>query len=895
MYLSTALSKSNKATVKDISIHSYRDGGIKNHQLSEAVYNFTALEKLYISGDFTPLSPKIAHLQSLQHLTIESNILKELPEEIGLLKNLVSLSIRGKERTQLPKSLCNLTKLKSLDIWRSPKITTLPHSLSQLPNLEHISIYWGNTTDLTAFNTGFKALKTFYISESPLDKQSVLPIFQLKQLEKLSITESRLSTIPIEILNLKKLNSLILTKNKLEIIPTFIEQLSTLEILNFEENQILEFPAFLSNKSSIQRIGWKKNLFGKYDKALLSFPIQVTNPYVKVGESSKYRSFIEQVKAQNFSSNALDLFFNIQSNHSLKKDLFKRADFIEILSFEDKTFRTTVINQLLHYEKAVFEDHPLNSDTALFVFGKPTLSKSEIRSILKEKGISYQTKIDSSTTHLLVGNSGIKDYSLLANSKYTLISQQAFQQYANAVTKPYLLEEENKDNLTHISSLLLSTNPENQSLGLELLKGGGTPKELLTELFTIFKFSEDKKVTAKAKKLLNANASTKVLEKLKLRINLRIVKDSYNTGNKLEELTEGSQLEVWKIAQYAYQYRPKIWAPQIPLGLKNAPKDIAISFLISAVQQQINAGVYTIEPNLLPYIDLLYQNCNFLKFIKFNRLAKNIDGISALTSLERITFYFIENAHFPNDLHLLPKLKSVDFTRTTTEDWSSVLKQLAQISTLKNFSLWSSMEAGLHPDLVKLQSLEYFSCYNVSLQKESTEILAQLPHLTRLDVSSSSPNLDERYLLLKNLQELRFHNATAYKVTPRIAELKKLSSLLLEGAVGLPSNTPLMPQLEELYIKTDYKAPYPIRTEQVKCFINLKRLTIRGNAEDLKTMLLHFPKLEYLELFHNKIELDDLMNVLKQLPQLKTFKRYLPAPELASLQNALPHLEIKIA
>lgn len=890
MLLNTALSKKNKTTVKYISVDQY--SGIRNHQLSEKVYEFTALEKLSLSGDFTILSSKIANLQDLQKLTISSNILKELPEEIGLLKNLVYLSIRGMELSQLPKSIYKLKKLRSLSISDSPKITVLPAGLSQLPNLENISIYWGNTTDLTAFNSGFEALKELTIAKSSLDDQAALPIFKLKNLRHLSITKSRLTSIPPDILNLKNLNTLVLKENKIEEIPAFIAQLSSLESLNFEENQLIKFPAFLSKMPAIQHLGWKNNSFGKYDKTLLDFPVKVTNPYDKVGEASKYRSFITKVKAQNFSAKALALFFKIQSNQPLEKELFKRADFIEILSFEDKNFRTTVIHQLLDYEKETFGAKTLQSDSALLVLGKTTLTKGEIRAILKEKGVTYQTKISPSTTHLLIGTVALKDYNLLANPAYTLISQQAFQQYSNAITKPYLLEDDNKDNLAQISSLLLSTNAENQSLGLELLKGGGTPKELLTELFIIFKLSEDKKVAAKAKQLLMANAPTEILEKIKLRINLRMIKDAYSTKDKLEELTEGTQLEVWKIAQYAYLYKPEIWARKIPLGLKNAPKKVAASFLLNAVQQQLHIGVYTIEPSLLPYINLLYESCAFLKEIKFNQAAKNIDGIAALSKLESLNFYFVKNASFPKDLHLLPSLKSIEFTKTTTKDWSLVLNQLSQIASLKRFSLWSSMEVGLHPDISKLQSLEHFSCYNVPLQSESIEILAQLPHLKSLDLSSTSANLDDSYLLLKNIERLAFHNAIRYKITPKISALKNLKSLILKGAPIFPDSIPAMPLLEELYIKTDYSAP-AVRYEQIKNLTNLKRLTILGNVENLQTLLPNFSKLEHLELYYNKIEFNDLLDALKQLPQLKTFHRYLSPQELITMEKALPYLDIK--
>lgn len=892
MLLSTALSKKNKATVKYISIYGY--SGISNHQLSAEVYAFTALEKLHLLGEFTVLSPQIANLKNLQHLSISSSILKELPEEIGLLENLVYLSISGQQLTQLPKSIYKLKNLKSLHLSSLPKVTVLPTTLSQLPNLESISIRCGNMTDLRAFNTGFEALKNLLIFRSSLDDSSALPIFKLKNLVELSIIKSQLTVIPSDILHLKNLVSLVLKENKLTEIPTFIRQLPVLTTFDFEANLITVFPTFLSKVPFFQRIGWKDNLFGKYDKGLLQFPIEVTNSYEKAVDARKYHSFMEQVQKQRFSDTALDLFFKIQSNQPLEKGRFKRADFIEILSFENKNFRTTVINQLLEYEKEVFESKALNSDSALFVLGKTTLTKREIRAILKENQIAYHTKIHPNTTHLLVGSTGPKDYKLLANTAYTLVRQQGFQHYMNAITKPYLLEEENKDNLAQISSLLLSTNSENQSLGLELLKGGGTPKELLTELFIIFKFSEDKKVADRAKKLLLANAPTEILEKLKLRINLRITKEAYNTGDKLEQLTEGTSLEVWKIAQYAYHYKPHIWVPTIPLGLKNAPKAIAMPFLLNAVKQQVERDIYTVEPNLLPYIKLLYQSCSFLKELKFNRAAENIDGISALSALKRLNFYFIENAVFPTDLYLVPNLEAVEFIGTGTNDWALVLNQLAQISSLKKISFWSSMRAGLHPDLSKLRSLEHFSCFNILLQKESVEIFAGLPHLKTLDLSNTSTNLDERYLSLKKLEKLCFHNAMHYTVTPRISELTALKTLILKGGPHLPNNIPPMPLLEELYIKTDYAAPL-LQFEQIKNLTNLKRLTILGNVENLRTMLPHFSKLEYLELYYNKIELTDLIEALKQLPRLKTFHRYLSTQDLNTLKNALPDLEVKVS
>lgn len=59
-----------------------RNGGVVNFQLDEALYEFTALEKLYISLDFTGFDDRLAHLQELTYLSIRSKLLQTLPSAL---------------------------------------------------------------------------------------------------------------------------------------------------------------------------------------------------------------------------------------------------------------------------------------------------------------------------------------------------------------------------------------------------------------------------------------------------------------------------------------------------------------------------------------------------------------------------------------------------------------------------------------------------------------------------------------------------------------------------------------------------------------------------------------------------------------------------------------------
>ncbi|MGH1338079.1 MAG: leucine-rich repeat domain-containing protein [Aureispira sp.] len=890
MYFNTALSR-KKSSVQEISIYGTRDGGIDNYHLSEELYTFTALENLYISEDFLALSPKIAALQHLKSLYINSRMIKELPEEIGQLQQLRSLTVSGEIFERFPDSIAQLKNLETLSINGCPKLTSIPYCLRRLPKLNSISLHRGHWNNVTAFEEGFAPLRELRIVSSKLTNALVLPIFKLTQLTHLNLSQSHLKTIPKELLALKELVHLSLSENEIKQLPTFLTQLSNLKSFSFKSNQVQDFPVFLNQLPQLISLTWQFNAFGKYDKGLLAFPISITNPYYKVGASSKYRNFLEAVQVCEFSPKALILFFDIQNGHPLNKVDFERTHFLELLSFKDKSFKSIVIDHLLEYEKARFEAHPLSPTSGLMVLGKSTIPKSQIRSLLKEKGIPYQTKITPQTSHLLVGNTGIKDYSILKDTSYILLSQQALQEYVNEATKPYLLDEESQDNLEHIAALLSSTSTENQQLGVELLKGGGTPKELLTELFIVYKFSADKKLATKAKKLLSTNASTALLEKLKLRINLRAVKEAYHTGTKIEELTEGTELEAWKIAQYACFLNPSVWGNKTFLGVKDAPEAIAKAFLPKIVQLQMRDKHYTVEPSLLPYIQLLYQTCDFLDALRFKDVARNLEGISAMKQLKNVSFYFTKDTVLPHDLHLIPQLEGIDFTSTTLADWGAALEQLSQSKSLKRLSFWSSMRTGLPPNFLQLQQLEQLSLTRALLEKKDIALLAQLPNLKQVSFDSTSAHLEDMYLQLQQVEEFYFRQEEVYQITARLSEMTALKKLTLTGPFSFTGVLQL-PHLEQLRLETNYRKKEPILPQHICQLTSLKYLEIRGEVLDVTSILPHFKHLEELTLMHNKAAINDLIPALQQLPHLKKLKRYFSVADLAAVQRALPNLII---
>ena len=75
-----------------------------------------------------------------QALYLQNNRIKQLPSNIGNLKNLQTLNISGNNLKDLPPSISGLTCLKTLDLSKNPKLTKLPKDIGHLHSLGRINI-----------------------------------------------------------------------------------------------------------------------------------------------------------------------------------------------------------------------------------------------------------------------------------------------------------------------------------------------------------------------------------------------------------------------------------------------------------------------------------------------------------------------------------------------------------------------------------------------------------------------------------------------------------------------------------------------------------------------------------------------------------------------------------
>ena len=96
-------------------------GGQGLHALSNALFAYTFLDKLYINHNkLTKLPAAIGRLKLLQLLDASSNQLTELPPELGMLTNLRQLLVFDNKLTNLPYEIGSLYQLEVIGVEGNP-------------------------------------------------------------------------------------------------------------------------------------------------------------------------------------------------------------------------------------------------------------------------------------------------------------------------------------------------------------------------------------------------------------------------------------------------------------------------------------------------------------------------------------------------------------------------------------------------------------------------------------------------------------------------------------------------------------------------------------------------------------------------------------------------------
>lgn len=244
-----------------------------------------------------------------------------------------------------------------------------------------------------------------------------------------------------------------------------------------------------------------------------------------------------------------------------------------------------------------------------------------------------------------------------------------------------------KAEIENLSSLFLSVNDENTRLAFEIMDQQDLPKSLITEIFAVYKLTDDEGLRLKAQHLLEQHASSHVQNAMKWRLKLNDDGSLYGATEKtiaknIDRYCDGKELIGSKLATAMFR-KFGVGAHYL---LNNVSEDERKNNLQTFVEGTVfklrNVALTKFPPELFELTDLteidlagnkiktipakikVFENLKILR-LSGNNLKKINKGILQLKNLEELYLNGNLMREFPEVLTEMSWLKKMDITGLT--------------------------------------------------------------------------------------------------------------------------------------------------------------------------------------------------------------------------------------
>ncbi|XP_039169516.1 TMV resistance protein N-like [Eucalyptus grandis] len=236
--------------------------GMHLRELHHSIGGVTRLK--YLSLDdcslLRTLPDSIGNLKMLRTMSLRGTSIKKLPNTIGKLESLLELCLDQTKIKKLPVSIENLKKLRYMGLDHTP-IKKLLNQIGGLESLLRLSLQGTDITKLPASIGNLEQLSFLCLDKCAI-RELTKAIGMLKNLEILYVSscENMEEAIPSEIGDLSFLRALHLTKNKIKRLPTTMSKLSHLQTLRLDQcdelEQLPELPVSLKELKISSHLLW---------------------------------------------------------------------------------------------------------------------------------------------------------------------------------------------------------------------------------------------------------------------------------------------------------------------------------------------------------------------------------------------------------------------------------------------------------------------------------------------------------------------------------------------------------------------------------------------------------------------------------------------------------------
>lgn len=706
--------------------------------LPEGVWGYKNVEKLGIRGWIKKLPEDLyLKLPKLRKLSIAFASSDCLPSTIGQCKDLEIVWISVTDAPiQLPPSFSQLSKLKTLSLNKC-KLAKIPPVITQLPALEEL-----------------------HLSENEL-RVSLKNDHYWSKLKMLFLGQNQFEQIPPWIYQHPSLDELDLFGNNIQQIDDAIEQLQQLICLKVSSNELQHLPTVLSKLPLLKVFNWSNNPCGWMHPVLFTLHESIFDPKLFRWDSSKKNAktvvAIRKILTKKSISSddpVVATLCTVLNQESNTDHLSNRAILDAYLLGHPKlraACLAIICNRLKPFETANFVQ-----GSEVLILGKTIKTKAVLNKKLKQLGIVVTAKKTPQTTHVIIGKN-IKKTAALEDQTLIAVQENQLNSWLDKQAPDYLVQDsdDQQDNVYKIRDMLWSFDEDAVLVALQLMKGGGVPKGLITSLFAVYKFSPNSKIVRQSKNLLELNASPSLLEAMKKRFSLKKCSQGYwNIKRYLDPLCAETELDYLELVDFGYRSTQAEY-PYTALYTEGFMKLIQDetqkrALAIAYWQLKTHRGTVRIQsgdPIVLKYLfeaDLTREM--HVSPAHFLHVQHPIASCSKLQTLHLSNEQ--DQLRLPHDFGQLPNLETL-ITLDIADIAPEALEQLQLLPALKTLSCQVD-RFPLTKSWLQLGQIEHLSLGGCSLDLSILD-LSGFPRLKTLHINSAR-NLTGAEQLFQQLQ-----------------------------------------------------------------------------------------------------------------------------------------------
>ena len=505
--------------------------------LPTALQNLKSLKELNLSGnEFSRFPAVLGKMTLLQRIDLEQNRLRSLPRHLANASGLISLRLGRNRIRELPEEWEHLVYLRELHLDQN-QLSRLPEWVGNLPSLQVLSLAQNRLSDIPGQVGKLRDLRVLILERNKL-RELPATLGGLKELTELNVRRNELESLPDSAGQLKGLRRLLLDDNRLSCLPQGLEKLHSLRLLSCQGNRLNAWPFSLGQLPrletlelgnnqlgslpddpgkwpALERLGLQRNALSALPPSFCKFPRMKEldlgrNKFSAFPECLALAPSLEKVSGVSDASRAMR-FIHACRHASVPepciKELFRlwqgKSETSGIsnhtlrhgLRLPLPSLRKEIILHLLQGPLPPFEPRK----SAVGLVGNTRLGRNEWKGKLEKVGLKYQEQHGKPPTHIVLGEGALDIPSAWFKKGVGFLDEAALFREVSDREQAYL---QTIDDPGRLGRLLQSRQEASLRLALSLMKNGGVPPGLMTDLYLAWRTAPYAKLKKELKDLL---------------------------------------------------------------------------------------------------------------------------------------------------------------------------------------------------------------------------------------------------------------------------------------------------------------------------------------------------------------------------------------------------------